>query len=406
MVKRIYRHYARQPLVAVAVLLFAAVLTVVLCHLQRSAQEEQRSYKETYASVPVLFSVVDLDGTKITDSGGIEGWVADLFTDRGMEPNLAPYVKEIHTRVSYVGTIKFGETDQNGFTIDQEKTTTVTGITSTYVAEELTEGWGGKIYWKDGYNESILATEEYICLVPEYLRDQEFLTITFEFTRRVDGAMQTRTCVVDFQVAGYYTDLGNVRIYCPYGVMVSVHGKLGASKTIEELTAVLNDNDALSELYETADEWFARPNPTGEKTKWGKYYHQYYPYALDIDDYLLRTLETNMKNSILLNNLASAVVFTLSAGAGFLTGFLVIRSRKREITLMRTMGASQKSIFTELALEQMLCIALGIVLGGSYGLWQPVLRLLLFGGIYFVGLTAALFVFLRKNLLSCAKEEE
>ena len=64
MFQNILRRNLRQPLMGLAVLLFAAVLTVVLCYLHKSSQEELRSYEETYASVPVFFKVVDLDGSK------------------------------------------------------------------------------------------------------------------------------------------------------------------------------------------------------------------------------------------------------------------------------------------------------------------------------------------------------
>ena len=100
------------------------------------------------------------------------------------------------------------------------------------------------------------------------------------------------------------------------------------------------------------------------------------------------------------------MIFLLSAGAGFLTGFLLVRARKREITLMRTVGASQNKIFAEFAWEQMLCVVLGILLGGSYTLWQPFQNLILFSIIYFSGLAAALIVFLRLNLLNVMKEDE
>ena len=73
---------------------------------------------------------------------------------------------------------------------------------------------------------------------------------------------------------------------------------------------------------------------------------------------------------------------------------------------MRTMGASQISIFIQLAVEQMLCIVAGIFLGGLVFLWQPIEKLGLFGGIYLIGLAAALLIFLRKNLLTSIKEDE
>ena len=113
-----------------------------------------------------------------------------------------------------------------------------------------------------------------------------------------------------------------------------------------------------------------------------------------------------MKSSMQLNKLASVVVFILSAGAGFFTGFLIIRARKREIALMRTLGASHAAIFLDLALEQTVCVLAGILLGGIVFLWQPIDRLAIFGGIYAAGLALALVIFLRKNLLTTIKEDE
>lgn len=405
MFKNIFRRNTRQPLAALAVLLFAAVLTVVLCHLQRTGEEELKSYEETYASVPVFFKVVDLDGSKPKDYTGINGWIVDLFEDDWLRPQLMPYVREIHIRISLSGD--YYVTDKNGN--EQTLSQTTTGVSSTRVAEELTEGWGGKIYWNEGFDESILLTDEFVCIVPESMQGTQTLDMEYTYSYNPSGAMGDsiiKKIKRTFQVVGYYTDPGNSRIYCPYATLEYVHAYLGKSKTIEEIGAILKDNNQLAQFKEDAAQWFATPNPMGEKTPWGRYSYEYYPYALSIDDTMLTNLESNMKNSLRLNQLASAVVFALSAGAGFLTGFLVIRSRKREIALMRTMGASQVAIFAELALEQILCIALGITLGGSYNLWQPANRLLLFGGIYFVGLTAALIVFLRKNLLATIKEDE
>ena len=413
MFQNIFRRNTRQPLAALAVLLFAAVLTVVLCHLDISGRDEQLSYEQTYASVPVFFKVVDLDGSKPKDYTGINGWVMDLFDDDWLTPSLTPYVRDVHVRVSLSG--KYYVLDENGEPVlnaagnQQTKTQTTTGVSSTRVAEELTEGWGGKIYWNEGYDESILMTEEFVCLVPESMQYYQEIELEYTYSYNPSGSYgdsREKKIKRTFQVAGYYVDPGNTRIYCPFETLSYIHAYLGRSKTIEEIGAILNDNTKLDELKADAAQWFATPNPMGNKTPWGRYDYDYYLYAMSFDDTMLHNLETNMKNSMRLNSLASAVVFALSAGAGFLTGFLVIRSRKREISLMRTMGASQLSIFAELTLEQMLCIALGIALGGSYGLWQPVQRLLLFGGIYFVGLTAALIIFLRKNLLTTIKEEE
>ena len=84
----------------------------------------------------------------------------------------------------------------------------------------------------------------------------------------------------------------------------------------------------------------------------------------------------------------------------------MIRSRKREIALMRTLGTSNRIVCMELEIEQILCVAAGVIIGGSYSLWEPLGQLCLFAGIYIAGLTAALLVFIRANLLATMKEDE
>lgn len=406
MFKRMIRNNLRRPLYSAAVLLFAMVMTVVLCYLHKAGEDELRSYEQTYASVPVTFRVTDLDGSK---PDVIYGWLVDLFRGGGLHPHLESFVGQLHVRVSEDGSYTYTTTDKNGLPEERSGEVEVAGIGSFYVAEELTENWGGEVHWFEGFDESILAKEEWVCLVPESKKDVKQMEMTFSYTfssSLVIQETQTRTIKKTLTVVGYYIDKGNSRFYCPYPTMEQIYAELGKSKEIEELCAVLNDNNRLPELRETAAYWFAEPNPSGEKTPWGRYTYEYYLYALDIDDYMLRSLESNMKSSMQLNQLASVAVFFLSAGAGFLTGFLVIRSKKREIALMRTMGASHPAIFLELALEQLLCIAAGIFLGGAFFLWQPLRKLALFGGIYCIGLSVALVIFLCKNLLTTIKEDE
>lgn len=394
MLKRILKRNLRQPLKNLVVLLFAAVLTVTLCWLHRAAEEEQKSLEAAYASVPVFFKVTDLDGSKVSTTNGIEGWVYDLFTERGMKPNLAPYVRDIHMRVPYSkGMWQYSYVE-------------LAGITSTYVAEELTEDWGGEIHWNEGFDESCLRELEYVVIVPELLKEHKAITMNFSDSYMYGDAPKQVIFDMEFQVAGYYIDPGNTTFYCSISAVEDIYAKMHATKPIQRLGAILNDNYQLDRLRETSANWFAEPNPMGELTEWGKYDFDYYLYALEINDAMLKSLETSMKNSLRMNQMAAAIVFVLSAGAGFLVGFLVVRSRKREIVLMRTMGVSQLGIYLELALEQLVCIIAGILLGGGYVRWQPVGQLCLFGGIYLVGLTAAMLAFLRINLLSVMKEDE
>jgi hypothetical protein len=416
MFQNILRRNLRQPLMGLAVLLFAAVLTVVLCYLHKSSQEELRSYEETYASVPVFFKVVDLDGSKPKVSKGIDGLAVELFQKDWMVPDLKSYIAQTHVRVSIEGKHyvieSYGDPELDKMALTKKLPQITVGISSTWVAEELTEGWGGKIYWKEGYDESILLTNEFVCIVPESMKYMETFDAEYTYSYWPNGIVGdiggpiTKKTRHTFQVVGYYTDPGNQMIYCPYETLSIIHAQIGKPKKIEEIGAILTDNNLLPQLREDASQWFATPNALGEKTPWGRYGFEHFLFALDIDDSMLVNLETNMKNSLRLNQLASAVVFALSAGAGFLTGFLVIRSRKREIALMRTLGTSNPVVCLEFGAEQIMLVLLGVLLGGSYTHWEPLNRLGLFAGIYLAGLTAALLIFIRTNLLATMKEDE
>ena len=73
---------------------------------------------------------------------------------------------------------------------------------------------------------------------------------------------------------------------------------------------------------------------------------------------------------------------------------------------MRTLGTSNGAVCIELILEQFFCVVAGIVIGGSYALWEPMGKLSIFAGVYMAGLTVALLIFANANLLATIKEDE
>lgn len=407
--ERIIKRNFRQPFAAIAVILFATVLTVALCYLDQAKRAEEKSFEEAYASVPVYFKITDLDGSRVTTKTGIQGWMADLFLESRLWPPLTPYIGEVSIRIKFNAYWQHMEYLRKGdrwVLMPVSDPVMMTGITSTQVAQELTAGMGGSIHWAEGYDESIFATDQFVCIVPEHLKDEKEMDFLFEYKTEIFGERPKNEAITrTFQVVGYFTDPGNNRAYCPYLTLEWINARLGCTKNIEEIGAILKDNNQLEEMKEIAAYWFAEPNPSGAKTHWGRF-EEYYIYALDIDDNMLRSLSSDMKTSMRINQFASAMVFLMSAAAGFLTGFLVIRSRKREVILMRTIGAPQKDIFKEFFTEQIVFVGIGIFLGGIYVLWRPILQLLLFLAIYGAGLAVALKVFLDNNLLTVIKEEE
>ena len=410
MIKKIVRRIKRQPLPCIAVCLLAAVLSVSLCHLQHSLEEERLSFEQTCNSIPVHFKITELDGSKFRNGNGIAKWAMNEFLLKDGDFNKLS--RELFVRVDYKGVIP-----EEGK--EAVPTTPFSGITSIGAAEELSPSRGSKVRWYDGYDESVFATNHLVCLVPEGFEGGDEIEVTFTGKEKQDLVIEGDKVNVSFRyvkhtvtltVVGRYTDEGNETVYCPYKTMTSLLDMIEIAKEtcVSYLGATLANTLDIEKLREVRAKWFAEPNPTGEQIPWEgeEAYAEYYLYALDIEDSLLRTLESNMKNSIFLNKFASVIVFILSAGAGFLTGFLIIRSRKREITLMRTVGESNREVYLNFALEQMACALVGIAFGGAYNMWNPIGQLLIFAVVYYVGLSVALAIFLSKNLLATIKEDE
>lgn len=403
MIFHTWKRLRRAPLPALAVLLFSAVLAAALCFLQAENEAEQRSYEETCRTIPVTLTVCNLSGTQVSDLAA-PGWVADLFSDSGkMGLGLTEYVTDL--RIKSTCAIDNGTEVGADFLV---------GVTSTQAEKRLLPENGGSVTWYSGYDDSVLSGDELVCLAPEGLTEDwdedtpgQQLKLWFYHKGRDEHGQEKEWEYECFlTVAGTYRSGDGSALYCPYAVAELVCQKVSRDRVIDCVSATLSDNQRLAELENAADDWFAEPNATGARTPWNFADYEYYPYALDIDYSLLVKAAATLENSIFINRICTLLVFVLSAGAGFFVGFLMVRQRKREIALMRTLGARNGSVYLSFALEQMLCVVLGAFLGGAWFGWKPIGRLLIFAAIYFIGLTAALLVFLRQNLLTALKEDE
>lgn len=389
MLTHIFLRFRRTPLPALGVLLFAAVLAAVLSGLHAANELELKQYEQVYRTLPVKLTVTNLKGTKSDDLDIYHQYEA-LFT--GEDPyadNLSAYIKDIQRKSTWSACKVEGF---SGYSL--------IGTSTVELCRELWPENGGAVLWTDGYDAGCLTGDQLVCLIPSGMDtdgdDQEDSgKITVHLTEEQS---------YEFTIVGTVT--GGQDLYCPYLTLKNIAAEIGSFHTLDAMNATLRDNTQLEEFRQAMLRWFIEPDPGGmQVTMPGGDYQKYF-FALDINDSQLRAAAETLENSLTVNRICTLLVFVLSAGAGFFVGFLMIRNRKREIALMRTLGEANSRVYLSFALEQMLCAVLGTVAGGAYFLWQPADRLVLFCMIYFVGLSAALIVFLRGNLLSGMKEDE
>lgn len=393
----IRKHLLRAPMTAFGVLLFVAVITTVLGSLHTSALEQQKNYEIVYDTIPVHVQVTNLMGTK-TDDLQLPDWVGDLFTRWGLTP--------LVTDAQFKASLMIGACEEIPGALN------LVGITSTQIVPSLLPESGATVLWRQGYSDEDLAGQENICLIPENTGYAgETVTLTFYGTPRASAQdkAERQSAQITLKIAGTYSGGSAGDIYCPYFHIRGLFSRIDKPFRLDAIRATLADNADLEALYDTRTDFFAAPNPTGEKTPWENPVFSmdtYYPYALDIDDRLLRQTAETLENSILINALCTILVFSLSAAGGVLVGWLTLRQRRRDISLLRTLGTSNASIYRGFALEQAGFLVLGIGIGGCPFGWEPRVRIGAFGVVYFLSLSAALLVLLNTNLLFTMKEDE
>lgn len=403
MILHTLKRIQRTPVPVLAVLLFASILSLTLCGLEAATKQELEDYQHIYRTTPITFTVTNLTGTQ-SDNLALPAWAADVFIGDALLPHsLKGYMKDVRIQAEFRMNSMTDTLHADKTPVDTTNIT-VCGITSG------SQIMGKGITWLTSSEENALLSAERVCIIPESMVSNSDLPemLSFLFVYQdigLNGEIITHEYELDLQVAGIHQGDGGT-IYCPYSVMKGIYGQLDRKTEVDYSTAVLIDNDLLEEAREEARYWFPEPDLSGARIPWKFGSYTYYPYALRIDDSQLRALEETLENSLTINRICTTLVFILSAGAGFFVGFLMVRSRKREIALMRTLGTPNGSIYLCFVLEQMLCAVLGTLLGGSYFVWQPIERLASFVGIYFVGLSIALLIFLHTNLLTTIKEDE
>lgn len=398
----IFKRLRRTPVISAALILFAAVVSVVLCGLHEANIQEQAHYEQTWRSIPVTLTVTNLAGTQ-TDHLNAPSFVLDVFLkDTHYYPSFSKYVKDLNYKLHH----NIQKTNVPGY----ENNQVLVGINALEAESALLTENGTQIIWLPGYDESLFGGDEQACILPQAMYhslENGTEPLRLQFRYRAEGLSSVTETEIEIQVAGYFTGgNGSDYIYAPCKVLERVYAELKEERMIDRVSGTLSDNELLEELKQNRNSWFAAPSPTGAPTAWGAHGYKTYTNALDIDDSLLVNAKTLLENSIAVNRICTVAVLALSAAAGFFIGLLVIRSRKREIGLLRSMGTANSAVFAGFALENLSCIVAGTLLGGVGYRWQPTKQLLLFVLIYAVSMIVSLLTFMNGNLLITMKEDE
>lgn len=305
----------------------------------------------------------------------------------------------------------------NKFIIYESVSSFMYGVNNLY-ADSLFTRLNDTIQWLDGYDPSVLETDEMVCIVPENsgaeLGDEiEFimrkLKTESEKSKSADSVGDKARKVVKFKVVGLHalsTDIvdnpgsATYFAYCPLGALRAALQEKEYDFTIRNLSFVANQCDRLDEFKQKLVDIGLNNGVNGVRA------------AID-DRILIGTVSPIQKNIDLLKGL-HLFLYALIVLMGFLLCFLTARSRKQEYAVMRLLGESRLAVTLKAIVEQIILCIIGAGVGllamyllpGKRADWFDWNTIGLISLCYLVGAAAAALMCVRVDVMSILRDKE
>ena len=168
--------------------------------------------------------------------------------------SFAEYVKDIQVKIQQLIDAVNGQKYKNPLLF---------GISSLASDKLLLPEHGCVITWKEGYDESVFASDEAVCLIPacmanDYDNGSSEVVLDFSGAKLVKTFIDGKIQVVlegtkyqhTFKIVGTYTGGDELSIYCPYTNVEEICSQIGQAPLIWSLSATLADNNRLEEFRE------------------------------------------------------------------------------------------------------------------------------------------------------------
>lgn len=212
---------------------------------------------------------------------------------------------------------------------------------------------GGTITFYDGWDETVFAGTEKVCVVSDALAEKIEVKNGAEVLHIVtrDG-LDTELTVV-----GHVSGLSDKIAYCPY--FAQMKPGYAFAYTMDSFSFLIKDNSRLEETKEQLYDYFIQPELSRQEdsTVCG---------LLVQDEVYLATLK-ELKSNLALLRFLQPILLVMTALIAFLTGYLVNRRRLREFAVMRCIGQKRSGVFLQTLLEQGILVFVGNLLGLAAG---------------------------------------
>ena len=311
-----------------------AVLTVVLCLtllllLDRILADQQRELDSVYDNTKIVCTVSDPTGFSV-DGLSVPSVYLDFFTEGG---SLFDDVTDVRC-YALASFLLLNEEDRIPFY-----------MMNTPEAVPLFDSLS--VTYTEGYGPADFEGEEAIAIISDSLLPYvgEDGMMTLYLPPRMEDSITFRvvgTCALDSKT-----------VYISLKSGWDLMARNNRSFFVRGMSFTVIDNRRLNEIKTSLSNYFIPANRFNSgKARWG----------LIMDDASFVDSVMVVERSIALFRLFQTVLFLLAAGVCFLVSFLLIRRRRAELAVMRSLGCGGRQIYGQLLMEYALCFALGVLL--------------------------------------------
>ena len=259
---------------------------------------------------------------------------------RGATTQADPYLEESR----YQAIIDSGFVPEHSAMIrfQQGGSTTLLGVTGYDASAMLVEALQ-YTDWLEGYDETALQSVEAVCLAP--------VSSGLELGEERTFHLQERANTVKLKVVGLYdleTGSSSGSYFCSRDWLVNACRELEIPVRYNALEMRLGNLRQLDDFKAQMRD--LKMNEGGT--------------ILVINDALLREVTTQLKRQIRLLESVLPVLMLLIAGIGFGLSFLMLRDRKKEAAVMRSLGMRRAQVAGVFLTETAVQALTGVLLGG------------------------------------------
>lgn len=311
----------------------SGMIVLAVCMLSGLVQRQEVKLAELIRDTKINCIVTDSKGTNSENLGMLSFYV-DMLTGRRHERGC--YLDDVVTDVRALASQK----------LDRPEDCVLRRILS--IDSDPLLASGVRVQFLDGFDETILRSEENVCLIPEHMVPDGEGTLT------VTSGTNHKTLKIIGTVSGGSTDSIWVPFYFKWD------DDLSSAFPVQSCSFTIRDNARLEQTKDDIFTWFSRPSVSnGSDAE---------PFGVLVQDQTYLESLDKLENSLELLRSLLPLLAVLGAMISFLATYAMTRGRQKEFAVMRCLGLRKKTIFVIVLLEQLILVLLGGNLGMGLGL--------------------------------------